>query len=424
VPELAKPIDVTPSARRLTRSMRDIGYGFPQAIADLVDNSVSADARRVDVVLQSGEASPYVMIADDGFGMTDRVLSEALRFGTRRSYRLGELGRFGLGLKTASISQCRRVTVLSRHAAKYRRLVARSLDLEHIEHSDKWEIVEPPMTAPLLEASESLSQGPGTVVIWENLDRVLSGLPPEGGWARRRMAHLVDRTAEYLGMVFHRFIEEGPDRLAITVNGEKVRAWNPFAPGEERLELPAKRFEVATGAFVGEIWLRPYVLPPRNHFSSPEEFDRLSGPRRWNRQQGLYVYRANRLIQSGGWSGIRAADEHTKLARASLEFDTGLDSVFLINVAKSRVSLPPEIRSQIERPLQELCHQAELVYRQDGAKSPKNTSPLRSRTLQPNRMMGVAIRTVAMEVGEYEALSRIIKRLRLRSPSVADQLGW
>ena len=137
------------------------------------------------------------------------------------------------------------------------------------------------------------------------------------------------KTAEHLGIVFHRFLEDTGGRdLVITVNGEKVQPWNPFAPGEPaRAELAPQRFEVVVGDAAGTVTLQRFVLPSRDHFSSPAEFERLSGPLNWNRQQGLYIYRAGRLVQWGGWNGIRGIDEHTKLARAALDFDTDLDAV-------------------------------------------------------------------------------------------------
>jgi hypothetical protein len=311
-----RTVDVTPSARRLTDSLRHIGYEFVTAVADLVDNSVAADARSVDVDIQFDGARSRVMIADDGIGMTEQQLNEALRFGTRRSYGRGDLGRFGLGLKTASISQCRRLTVVTRHSPVYARLTTRCLDLDYIRGTDRWEIIEPPSSESIERAKRWLLDGPGTVVIWESLDRVLPTHHPEGGWARRRLETLARRTGEYLGMVFHRFLEGEAvrDRLTVSVNGAKVAPWNPFAPGEDRLQLPPKRFELEVAGHVGQVWLHPFVLPPRSRFSTPAEFERLSGPLKWNRQQGLYIYRADRLIQSGGWCGLRAADEHTKLA--------------------------------------------------------------------------------------------------------------
>jgi Histidine kinase-, DNA gyrase B-, and HSP90-like ATPase len=432
-----RTVDVTPSARRLTDSLRHIGYEFVTAVADLADNSVAADARSVDVDIQFDGARSRVMIADDGVGMTERQLNEALRFGTRRSYGRGELGRFGLGLKTASISQCRRLTVVTRHSPAYARLTTRCLDLDYILGTDRWEIIEPPPSEAIERAKRWLLDGPGTVVIWESLDRVLPAGHPEGGWARRRLETLARRTGEYLGMVFHRYIEgeTARDRLTVSVNGAKVAPWNPFARGEDRLGLPPKRFELEVAGHVGQVWLHPFVLPPRSRFSTPGEFERLSGPLKWNRQQGLYIYRADRLIQSGGWCGLRAADEHTKLARAALDFDTDLDPTFQVNVAKMRVTLPPDLRPLLESPIQDLCHQAEAVYRREPhggavtAASPntdlhdRSTAATRGQS-RPLEGSGLALRAAAMEVGESEALGRIMERLRERSPDVASSLGW
>ena len=357
-----RPVDVTPSARRLTGSLRDIGYDFVAALADVVDNSVAADASEVGIEIVFDGSKSYVLIADDGNGMTEAELNEALRFGTRRDYQLGDLGRYGLGLKTASISQCRRLTVATRRALTYRRLALKTLDLDHIERTDRWQVIDPPSDSHVYRALEWLTSGPGTVVFWENLDRILPAKRPDGGWARRRLDQLAERSREYLGMAFHRFLEgdtQRPGPLSITVNGEKVHPWNPFAPLEDhRLELPPLSFEVAIGDLYGRVILNRYVLPPRRQFSSMSEFERMSGLLKWNRQQGLYVYRGDRLIQHGGWCGIRAADEHTKFARAALDFQTDLDALFQINVAKMRVSLPPEIRTLLERPIHELCHRA------------------------------------------------------------------
>ena len=360
-----KSATITPSAARLTESLRDIGYDFPSAVADIVDNSVMAGASHVDVTIEFAGEDSYVVISDDGEGMTSNGLIEALRYGSRRAYGRSDLGRYGLGLKTASMSQCRSVTVLScRHSAP-ENLSTGTLDLDLINEWDEWLIFEPP-SAPVIEKSkERLASEPGTVVIWRKLDRVLPEKRPDGGWARRRLDSLAAKTAEHLGIVFHRYLEgSAGDGLVVTVNGDKVKPWNPFAPTEATTnELPLQRFELAVGDASGTVTLQRFVLPARDEFSSAEEFERYSGPLNWNRQQGIYIYRAGRLVQWGGWNGIRGIDEHTKLARASLEFDTDLDSVFNINVAKMRVTLPPQIRHMLERPINELCGHADARYR-------------------------------------------------------------
>jgi hypothetical protein len=233
-------------------------------------------------------------------------------------------------------------------------------------------------------------------------------------------------------MVFHRFIEgvvPCRERLVITVNGAKVRSWNPFAPEEaHRIVLPKRRFEVWTGQEHGYVEFRPFVLPARPLFSSQSEFERLSGPQKWNRQQGLYIYRADRLIQSGGWSGIRAIDEHTKLARAAVDFAPCLDELFQINVAKMRVSLPNEIRTLLEPEVTSHCKQAELMYRREtrDGRALKAHDPDIS-DLQPLidcHEIGAAILGAAVALDRSDALVEIIDYLNGREPEVARALGW
>ena len=430
---------VAPSAARLTGSLRDIGYEFPAAVADIVDNSVAASARRVSVDIEFDGLDSRVWITDDGVGMTPSSTTEALRYGSRSNYRTLQLGRYGLGLKTASLSQCRSVTVVSR-AAGSQRTSARMLDLDLVDEWDDWVIVAPgraDQDVPLARAL--LAEGPGTVVLWRGLDRVLPERRPDGGWARRRFEALASRTAQHLGMVFHRFLEGAAgDGLTITVNGEKVEPWNPFAVDEPATqELPLQRFEVVVGDTSGMVELRRYVLPPRDRFTDPEGFDRLSGPLKWNRQQGVYVYRADRLVQWGGWAGVRGIDEHTKLARAALDFGTDLDEAFNINVAKMRVTLPPQLRQMLEQPLHELCLRADAAYRRV-PRAARPALPSQSRrsggglrtgegagASEPGSVpsAGLALRSAAMQAGEYEAFQRILHTLREHAPDVARSLG-
>ena len=422
-----KAITLMPSAGRLTNSLRDVGYEFPTAVADLVDNSISAGASTVDVLIDFRGSDSVVIIADDGRGMTANEIDEAMRFGSRRNYSLNELGRYGLGLKTASISQCRRVTVTSRKAAVRRRLSTRVLDVDHVEACDSWEILD--YASPLIRdfAESTLANAPGTVVAWENLDRVLPERNPEGGWARRRLERLQAQTYEYLAMVFHQYIAEGAEReLTLTVNGEKVAAWDPFARAEpSTTQLPRTVLEVEIGSSTSQVVLTPYVLPPRSQFSNSEAFEYFSGPQKWNRQQGLYVYRAGRLIQGGGWAGVRAIDEHTKLARASLEFGTDLDEVLNTNVSKMRVSIPASLRNQLERPIKELCQAAEEAYRQT-AVSRRHDERLQEEATAPKSLgsAGAALVSAAFVSGDYEALGRIMAELRRVNPGLAKGLGW
>ena len=426
---MTRTYEVRPSAARLIGSLRDIGYDFTTAIADLVDNAIEAGAGHVQIDLRYQGAGSSVTILDDGDGMTESEINEALRFGSMRTYGDDDLGRYGLGLKTASLSQCRRLTVLSRRSAQRNRVAVRQLDLSRIERTDRWEVIEPERIGNLDRAAHRLRQGPGTAVVWEDLDRVFDGTDPEGGWGKRRLARLATQLETYLGMVFHRFLAgqvENREPLHISVNGDKIRAWDPFAPGEATAELLPLRWEIATPTGSENVHLRRVVLPPREQFSSPDEFERMAGPAKWNRQQGLYIYRSNRLIQGGGWAGIRTIDEHTKLARASLDFPSSLDELFHVNVAKMRVAVPPDVRRMLEAPVHELCREADAIYRPDAAsRSGSSSDPISGRSGGPVDGAGLAIRAAALAAGmSVDQLRMFESHLRSAHPDVADLLGF
>jgi hypothetical protein len=416
---------VTPSAARLTDSLRDIGYDFSSAIADLVDNSITAEATEVNVVIEFDSEASRVFICDNGLGMTINGLTEAMRFGSRRRYGKGDLGRYGLGLKTASLSQGRCLTVVTRTSAGRRVIQTRQLDLDLIAEFDDWLVIEPDRTDAIERARNLLEDAPGTVVIWEKLDRVVPAKNATGGWARRRFETLQQKAAEHLAMVFHKFLsgEVGKERLVITVNGQKLVPWDPFARSESATqELAAQVFEIEHGDAAGLVTLRRFVLPGRDQFSSPAEFERMSGPLKWNRQQGLYTYRAGRLVQWGGWSGFRSIDEHTKLARASLDFDTDLDEAFNINVAKMRVSIPSQLRHMIERPINEICSMADDLYRKSSKSKGERDRPVVDN-FAAGLDVGLALKGAALDAGEVGAFKRIAAELRRSEPKIAKALG-
>ncbi|MEJ7628416.1 MAG: DNA mismatch endonuclease Vsr [Nocardioidaceae bacterium] len=418
---------LAPSAARLTTSLRDIGYNFPAAVADLVDNSVSAGARRVDVEIEFDSEDSRVFVADDGCGMSTYGVLEAMRFGSRRVYHdEKDLGRYGLGLKTASLSQARRLTVVSRRQALTQRTAVRTLDLDLIVELDDWVVIDPGRTEVVERAKGMLSEDEGgTVVVWENLDRLLPERSPDGGWARRRIASMTVKTSEHLAMVFHRFLAaDSGEPLVITVNGEKLMPWDPFATSETATQaLPRRTFEIVVGTHQGLVTLQRFVLPSRDAFSSAAEFDRHSGPLKWNRQQGLYIYRANRLVQWGGWAGIRGIDEHTKLGRAALDFSTDLDTVFQVNVAKMRVTIPSQLRPMLERPVTELCLRADDAYRKTSKSVGAGVAAPRSESSAERQLYGLALRTAAAQSGEYAAFKKIVDVLRHTAPGIVTDLG-
>ncbi len=368
---IAGRVEIIPSAQRLVRSLRDVGYEFTTAIADLIDNSIEAKARTVWVDVVWGGESSYVTIADNGEGMALQDLKEAMRFGSERDYEVEDLGKFGLGLKTASLSQCTKFTVATRQNPTRADVNAYCWDVDHVTATNRWEIL-PVRTADLDDkVRQHLKDTTGTVIIWEQIDRILGYKKPDGESARRQIHAMCRELEDHLAMVFHRFLsgEVRGKRLAIYVNENKVAPWDPFARSEKntrKLEAVTLRLDGPNGR--GDVIVEPFVLPHQSRFSSPEAFNRASGPEKWNRQQGFYIYRADRMIQSGGWSGLRALDEHRKLSRIAISFTPKLDEEFKINVAKMRVSLPAALRDAIGKSIASAVSLAEEEYRQSERK--------------------------------------------------------
>lgn len=450
--------EIIPSAARLLASLRDLGYDFVNAVADLVDNSLTAGATRVHVRIHSEGTGSWVRIADNGAGMSATAISEAMRLGSSaRDYAGDDLGKFGLGLKTASLSQARTITVASRTHPTRRQIDCRQLDLDEILASDRWEILHPTAGDRPAEAVEPLSDGPGTVVLWSKLDRILSLHDPFGGWAERHLLRLAERLDLHLGMVFGRFLTgqaRRPGTLTLTINGNKVEAWDPFCLRESTQHLPEQQLHVADSI----VRYRPYVLPPQREFSDDEAWRRASGPNQWNRQQGLYIYRADRMIQSGGWARLRAPDEHVKLARAALEFWPELDEAFEINVSKMRVKLPEDLRDQLKPLVSFLSRCADDRYRKSSRTAGRATPHVGTRgsgrvpTREQRSTVGVATGTAtggtarfggnthqaggsaahiraaleraAQHVHAAEALQHIRDELRRSEPEAARDLGW
>lgn len=363
--------ELIPSAKRLIKSLRDMGYDFSQAVADVVDNSVEARASVVAIDVEFDGDDSWVRIADNGKGMKPQELREAMRYGAERDYDDDDLGKFGLGLKTASMSQCQRLSVASRWNRHRSDIAAYCWDLEHIEKTNRWEILPLERNGIGPAIRHPLKDTIGTVVLWQRLDRILGYRHPYGENARKRLSQMCRELELHLGMVFQKFLcgETSGKRLKILVNGNEIKPWDAFCQSEPKTKkLQEIRLQVDYEGVRGEVLLQPFVLPHQEDFSSQDAFRAASGPANWNQQQGFYIFRAGRMIQSGGWSHLRAPDEHTKLARIAVSFSPALDEAFKINVAKMRVQLPAQIRDAIRDAIVPVTKLAREIYDRKPAK--------------------------------------------------------
>ncbi len=360
-------VELIPSAKRLIRSLRDIGYEFVDAVADIVDNSVEAQATIISITLKFEGEDSYLTIADNGVGMASKDIQEALRFGSNRAYDdSDDLGRYGLGLKTASLSQRERLTVSARRGEERARIHSYCWDLDHIEQTNRWEILKIESDEIKDEVWRHLHETTGTVVTWERLGRLLGYKYPSGEYARKQAEQMAESLKLHLGMVFHRFLsgEIHGKRIAIYINDERVVPWDPYSRGEKHTQkLDPILIPLDFGEGIYNVKVQPYILPPQSLYSSTRAHLQASGPGKWNKQQGLYIYRSNRIIQAGGWSGLRTSDEHTKLVRMAVFIPSQLDELFQVNVAKKHLTLPRELRSVLLKEIQPIIHRAQGVYR-------------------------------------------------------------
>lgn len=391
-----KKVKAPPGATRLIESLRNLGYECSTAIADLVDNSIAAQASEVyvDIFAQHGSHPPHIVIADNGHGMDREVLQESMRFGAFQEYSTVDLGKYGLGLKTASLSQCRILTVASkgrgRRGKRPRRQILR-WDLDHVYKADDWELLAPiDDELPAWERdvlANPLARVSGTVVLWTGLEEALPVLSSDNVRLRERfLARLIEEVSEHLRMVFHRFMEgsvTGRKRLKISVCGQQLTPWDPFCRQEKTRELdiitePIEGTNRTGNKSSGTVTISPYILPREDEFSSPHRWKDAAGPRNWNQQQGFYFYRNNRLLQAGGWSNIRSVDEHTKLLRIAVHFGGELDQSFSLNVTKMRARIPAEIRESVSSAVSKWTKVARERYdrRPPGASKPPSVPEL------------------------------------------------
>lgn len=357
-----------PDAPRLIYGLRDTGYSFNTAAADIIDNSIAANATDVNVRIELAEdGRKFVCFGDNGDGMDSEMLFDAMRYGAPARANLASLGKFGLGLKTASSSVCLRFTVISRQSDKadFAKL---AWDLEHVEEQNQWEMLREEMTSDDYELFEELCGNKGTLVVWSKCDRLLSKEYDDPGGSREQAAirRLGERLIDHVALIYYRFLDKDDAReryVSITVNGEQVRPWNPFYPEKADQVLSSEQqkleIELEDGS-VETAQIRAWILPNRRDLSKDEQ----KVANITNRGQGFYIHREGRVIQQGGWLGVFGAVEpHTSLLRVEFDFTHELDEAFKVDVKKSKILFDPALEEALKTLLQPTYREAGNRYR-------------------------------------------------------------
>lgn len=364
---------ITPDAGAMIESLRAFGYHLETSIADIIDNSISADSQNVWIDCTWCGENSTISIRDDGHGMTEESLKTAMRPGSKNPLQVRDakdLGRFGLGLKTASFSQCRRLTVGSK--AEGHEPAVRYWDLDDVNHCGEWRLGKPkketcPQIFSVLDQMRS-----GTIVFWEKIDRMIKGTEPDNKKHQDRFFEQLDVLKDHLGMVFHRYLEKNKP-LILTLNGKEIKAWDPFLRNHASTQhLPTEYVK-----YCGEnIIVRPFILPHRSKLTD-DSYEQAGGPGGWNEQQGFYIYRNMRLIVPGDWLGLGfRKEQHTKLARIMVDIPNTFDGDWKIDVKKSVARPPSLIKEEFRRIARLTIDQAVEVYRYRGKTSERTTSSL------------------------------------------------
>jgi hypothetical protein len=355
-----------PQASAMLESLRGLGYSPETALADTIDNSISAKAQTIELFFRWDGADSWIAIVDDGRGMSPAELESAMRLGDRNPLQhrgLDDLGRFGFGLKTAGFSQCRRLTVLSRNASLVDSCFCWDLDVLSEATNGEWKLLEG-ADEQSYSRLELLPKGrPGTLVLWENLDRLVPA-----GSNEQDFLDVIDRVERHLSMVFHRYLERSRSRLKIKINDKPISPWNPFDTGPQNPSWSSPLEKLASGH--GECEVQCFVLPHRDRLTKPE-YEAAGGINGWNAQQGFYVYRNDRLLVSGSWLGLGSPrmwtkDEVHRLARISLNFPNSADADWKIDIRKSIAKPPLTLRHRLTLLGEDTRRRARLVFANKG----------------------------------------------------------
>lgn len=350
-----------PDAAALMTSARSFGnYNLPSALADLLDNSIKAKAGTIDILCLREDGVPTVRILDDGHGMTEDELFKAMRPASANpedERAADDLGRFGWGMKSASLSQCRKLTVLTRKDGKY---AGASWDLDDIAD---WQMGVLEYADIQLLVNPKLLERDGTEIIWEKCDR----LSEFGKVGRKEFNELLAHAKSELALTFHRYLagETGVrKKLRIIFNKDPLEPIDPFLRDHpatqtrpiEHLELEGKPFNV-----------QAFILP---HFSkiSSVVHERLGGEEGFVRNQGFYVYRQHRLIMHGTWFRLVRHGELSQLVRIAVNIPNSLDAIWKITVDKSEAQLPSGLRSRLREIVKGLKGQSGKVFQSRGGR--------------------------------------------------------
>ena len=355
---------VQPNISNFIKSLRDIGYTFEVAVADVLDNSITAKAKNIKISCIPDPVTTFTLL-DDGIGMSNKELIEAMRLASNDPDSPREdtdLGKFGLGLKTASFSQCTDLTVLSK---KDGMISIKQWDLQYISKENDWLLITPDIREykdiPLFK--DFMNQESGTLVIWRGIDTFLKSDIP----------NKLETLRNHLSLVFHCFLEgivPGEKALKMSVNGQQLLPFNPFNPKHiATQQLMPEKIKYLNS----DIIVQPYILPHHSKLSQ-QEFEKYATNDGYTRSQGFYLYRAHRLLIYGTWWGMHRTNDAHKLVRIKIDIPNNQDFAWGIDIKKSSANPISEIKEDLKRIIQQVTVKGSRPFTGRGKKIEDKTT--------------------------------------------------
>lgn len=357
-----------PYAPTLIESTRAIGYSLEAAVADIIDNSIAAEAKKVDIYFFPIDGA-YIAILDNGKGMSEEELDLAMQYGSKNPKDIRDakdLGRFGLGLKTASLSQCRCLTVITKQGDT---VGGRRWDIDHVAEVGDWSllILDQEEISAIPQIDELFNCESGTLVVWQKLDRLKAGeINFELALGRK-----IDSVRTHLSLVYHRYLsgESGIQKLKISINGEEIPAADPFLAKKSVQAMDDETLVIHGHKIV----VKPYILPHISKMTA-EEVKQLGGKEGLRKQQGFYVYRNKRLLVWGTWFRMMRQGDLSKLARIQVDIPNTLDDLWTLDIKKSSALPPAEVRKNLEIIIERIAERSKRTWTFRGKKEISDTT--------------------------------------------------
>lgn len=331
--------EAKPNPKSTINSYRSFGYNLSTAIADIIDNSISAEANEIRLEYKWNGQESFISISDNGKGMNKDELVLAMTPGSKdpeeeRSEK--DLGRFGMGLKTASFSQCKRLTCVTKKATQY--TIKRCWDIDYINTKNEWRLLDYVSDDFFLNKIDM--QDSGTLVIWEKLDRIVGNADTTNEIVKAAFYAEMNTVKEHLSLVFHKFIES--KRIKLFFQNDEITPYNPFL-----LNLNPKP-EMGQTEHFGNVDITYFILPHMSEIGKTD-YEKTGGSLGWFQGQGFYIYRGDRLLVAGDWLGLQKKRDYSKLARISVDFSNENDFNWHLDIKKSTATPPIEIRKELDR---------------------------------------------------------------------------